>query len=251
MWCSPHNLGLETVSLNLISGRSTSVTQTKVADSNPANIDAPVAGETCPKCHTTASWGSSSWCPECGYYPGITEGISEVVEVPTEETAPVEEPPLLEEWVIYSIAGPTTLFVFGIFAKWVFTYYGGPRGIISLILLLSGLAAFVYAHLRSTLATMQEKPDTTPFDTVANPIEMWRTTIRGLPETGGRISLGVSGLTAVVVALLVIGGIDLNSLLEREKVKQKGPGIIKRMLIYMQRQQIEQAQGGEVAVAVA
>ena len=197
-------------------------------------------GPTCPKCNTYESWGSSSWCPQCGYYPGVAEGISEVVET-YEEEAPVEEPPLLEPWVIYSIAGPTTLFVFGIFAKWLFTYYGGPQGIIALLLLLSGIAATVYAHFRATMATIQEVPNTTPFDAIASPVEMWRVTIKGLPETGGRISIGVSGVTAILVALLVIGGIDLNSLLEREKVKRKGPGIIKKMLASAQKKQLEKA----------
>lgn len=197
----------------------------------PAEVESKP--ETCPKCHTTTPWRASSWCPECGYYPGIAEGISEVVEEEEVVEVSTEQPPLVQQWVTRSIAGPSLLFAFGIGANYYFTYWGGDRGLVSLILLLVGALTFMTAHFKAFLALLNDEPTATPFDMVAKPVETWRSTIRGLPGTGNRIAIACSGIAAVAVALFVIGGIDLNSLFEKEKVEEEETGIVKRMMTGM------------------
>src|SRR5437016_3947265 len=40
-----------------------------------ATIALPDVG--CPKCGNLESWGCSSWCPNCGYYPRLGTSITE------------------------------------------------------------------------------------------------------------------------------------------------------------------------------
>ena len=47
-----------------------------VSEATPAGQHVAVPGETCPRCHTTSSWGENSWCPDCGYYPIVDAGAA-------------------------------------------------------------------------------------------------------------------------------------------------------------------------------
>lgn len=105
-------------------------------------------------------------------------------------------------------------------ARFYFTYYSGPRGIVSLSLFAVGLLAVFVAHLRASFAGIKEIPSLGLVDVIASPIEMWRATFRQLPKSGGRIVMFATGATAVLSALLIIGGLDFASILERDKVKQ-------------------------------
>lgn len=206
------------------------------SDAQSTLSETPTQLPTCAKCGTTTPWKGSSWCPECGYYPGISDAIPEqevVDEVEVEEEV-VEQPPMLPAWVVKSIAGPTAIIVLSIVARYFFTYYGGNRGIWALLLLFVGAVAFVAAHVRTSLQSMHEKPTLGPFDMIGQPIEMWRPTINGLPFTGDRIAIGVSGLTAVFSALVIIGGIDIGALLHREKVQEDkdAPGPIAMLMSF-------------------
>lgn len=196
-------------------------------------VDAPDV--TCAKCKTKTPWNGSSWCPDCGYYPGISDVISEDVR-PQEEveqatkTTLTGQPPLLPGWVKASIGGATAIVVISIAASYYFTYYGGDRSLISFLVFLTGLAVLTGAHLITSVAAMQECSDITPFQIIGNPIEMWRPTIHGLPNTGRRIVCGVCGATAVLSALFIIGGLDFGSVFEKDEVETEKPGIFKRMV---------------------
>ena len=194
--------------------------------------EAPAA-ETCPKCHTTTPWKASSWCPDCGYYPGVTEAVPapEIVEQEP-DPEPIEEPPLLPAWVVKSIASPTAIIVLCIVAKYIFTYYGGNRGLVALLLLAAGIVAMVAVHIRTAVDSMNENPSLGLFDLISQPIEMWRPTLRGLPRTGNRIAIGVSGLTAALSAMVIIGGIDFGAIFHREKIEEdeERPGPIASLI---------------------
>ena len=44
----------------------------------PVEMNTPVPGKTCARCHTTQDWGSSTWCPYCGFYPSLNlESVSD------------------------------------------------------------------------------------------------------------------------------------------------------------------------------
>lgn len=203
-----------------------------VTDPSVETADAPEI--TCPKCNTTTPWKESSWCPDCGYYPGITDAVPEEAkpaDAPVvEEAETPAEKPLLPKWVTWSIGGATTIVVASIGASYYFTYWGGDRSLVSLIVLLSGIAAFLGAHILTSVASMQESGDVAPFDIIGRPIEMWRPTIHGLPKTGNRIVSGVCGMAAILSALVIIGGLDFNSIFEKEEVVDSRPGVFKRIV---------------------
>ena len=113
---------------------------------------------TCVKCNSTTPWGSSSWCPDCGYYPGVTDVLpqTEVLPEQEEETAIVaEKTPLLPQWVILAIAIPTTIILLSLGARYYFTFYGGDRSLFSFIMFLAGIAALLGAHLLTSFKSMQ------------------------------------------------------------------------------------------------
>src|SRR5579872_3124978 len=37
----------------------------------------PAAPKACPQCGSTEPWGFASWCPECGYYPKLSQAIDD------------------------------------------------------------------------------------------------------------------------------------------------------------------------------
>jgi|GEM_PF-3895261 len=196
-----------------------------------------VAGETCPQCHTTTPWKSSSWCPDCGYYPGVSDaipeserGVADAMNLPAEEET---GQPLMAPWLTRSIAIPTTIIVLSILVRVYFNYFGGERGLIALAMFVFGSLAAIVAHFRSSFAAINDNADMSPVSIFTEPMEMWQPTFRDLPESGGRIVSAASGLTAVFCALVVIGGIDFGALFAREKVdedQKKGPGIIAMIL---------------------
>lgn len=194
-----------------------------------------VAESTCPQCKSTTEWKGSSWCPDCGFYPGVTDALPESerrVPVPAANVpAVVERKPLMPPWLVQSITIPTLIIVASIATRIYFTYYGGERGFVSLFLFLSGIVAAIGAHIRSALAAIDDSADLSPISMLTEPIEMWRSTIRDLPDTGGRIVSAVSGVTAVLCALTVIGGLDFGALIKHDKVKEdkNKKGVIARI----------------------
>lgn len=209
----------------------------EVLEPQQPNSETPVPDETCAKCHTTASWGSSSWCPDCGYYPGISDALPEHErEVDpnalVEEQTVAEKQPLLAQWIILAIAGPTTILVLSIAARYYFTYFGGDRSLFSFIMFLLGIVSFVGAHVLTSIRAMQADSGVTPFDVIGKPIEMWRPTIQDLPKTGNRIVFGVCGVTAIISALVITGGIDFGSIFANPWVerKEEKAGVISRLM---------------------
>lgn len=198
-----------------------------------AEVQAPEV--TCDKCQTTKPWGSSSWCPDCGYYPGVTDihGEEQREYVP-EEGEVAEQQPLMPMWLIWAIAGPTTILVAMFCARYYFTFYGGDRSLFSFVVLLTGIVAFAGAHILTSFKSMQADSNCSPFDMVGRPIEMWRPTIHGLPDTGFRIVSAVSGVTAIISALVITGGIDFGSIFLEPWVtpdkKAEKKGIVERIM---------------------
>lgn len=212
-------------------------------------VGAGNATETCPQCHTTTPWEASSWCPDCGYYPGITDAVPTPDSVIEDKSADLEvaveaKPPLLPIWVTASIGGATAIVVASIAARYYFTYFGGDRSLWSFLIFVTGLAATIGAHVRSAIASMKDSSDVSPLDVIMHPIEMWRSTIRGLPKTGGRIVSGVCGMTAVLSSLLIIGGIDFASVFEKPWVEknQDQQGVVSRIMSTVR---TKQTAGGE------
>lgn len=186
-----------------------------VAETAPG--DASVPGETCPRCHTTESWGTDSWCPNCGFYPSIdAEGINDTSwqdHMPVEEE---ESPPgnLLAElpvWFWIMMGGITGILFLGLAIRIQAAEQESVRGIIALSTLAGALAAIAAAHVVACIDAIKNDRRIRPMDAVISWFVIWQPTITQLPATRGRIWTMSWGVTGVVTAILIIGGIDYNA----------------------------------------
>lgn len=200
----------------------------------PSEGNEEVAQDTCPKCLGETQWEKSSWCVHCGYYPGVSEicpsHIDEVSPADTdvESSAPEVEPPLIAPWVVQLTAYNTALFVASIGARYYFEYFDSSyRGMTGFVLLLVGIVTLCVNHLRAAMDAMQQNCEVGPFDIVGTPIEMWRSTIQGLPKSAGKIIWATMGVSAMICGGVVIGGIDVSDAFKHEKPKHKKPDVLK------------------------
>ena len=152
--------------MSSISTQSNTPADSAIADA-PAGVGLPdaveVTGETCPKCHTTKPWKASSWCPDCGYYPGVSDALPESERAATElMNAPAEaatDQPLMAPWLVRAIAIPSMIIVGSMLVRVYFNYFGGERGLIALAMFVIGSLAVIIAHLKTSFAAFNDKAD--------------------------------------------------------------------------------------------
>ena len=91
------------------------------------------------------------------------------------------------------------------------------RGFIALTTV--GVSAVVIgiAHLLACLYAMKRDRRITPIDAMISGFSVWQPTITQLPATRFRLWSMSWGVTAVITALLIIGGIDYNAPFRTEK----------------------------------
>ena len=196
--------------------------------------DEPTA---CPKCGSDSDWGASSWCPDCGYYPGINDGIvakdepvaNEYGEVEVEDGPPKPMVPIWLQWTVGSFAG---VLVLSSLASTYFHYYGGDRGMWSLTQLIMGGVLLASGQFCALVYAMKESNDVSLTDMAVTPLEIWRHTFQNLPQGTGRLVMAVSGLTMMIGSIAIIGGIDYESFFDTPIVaeREKQPDIVKRAM---------------------
>jgi hypothetical protein len=169
----------------------------------------PGPGEECPKCFSTASWGSSSWCPECGYFPKA--GFDGTGITVTEEELPPDLISVLPEWVGPLAIGCVGIFIGSITSRLIF---GEPlqRALVSVtqLLVCGGLA--MAAHLRASFLCVK---DGKSLMAVVNPGETWASMLAKVPGTKMLILLFGWGLAGAGSSLLI--GLDVNLIAEEIK----------------------------------
>ena len=175
----------------------------------------------CPQCHSTEPWGEASWCPECGYYPAFgkpieaSHAIGKCQEHPVDhwwEAVPAWVWPLAVGSVailLVSVAGRIALYNRPV----VIAVWGGVQMIV-------GYGIFLIAHFGSFMAASAKDTSLGPFDMLMRPKEIWRYTISKLPATSRRVYCGAWGLTAAMVASVLLGGINF-SITEEEWVEPR------------------------------
>lgn len=179
------------------------------AHSNSATADAPPQHTgTCPKCGCDSSWGAGSWCPECGYYPGVSEGISEVAAEPVDARAARKRDRILPTWVKVLLAGLFAVGAISLAAKYYFFYYSGNQGLWAIGQFLVGMTMACGAQFAATLVAMRANHQHSLLDGLSSPIEIWKPTFEKLPRGYRKVCCLAWGVMTVVLALVFIGGID-------------------------------------------
>ena len=176
---------------------------------NDVTTDAESSADvTCTQCESTTPWGHSSWCPDCGYHPKLKRCI----DVGPKEEVVAEQPATLLElfplWSWVLAAG-----ILGLFGLSIATHLqldaGDPfRGTISCwMLIVSGgavLASHLTGYIRALFGGMGEVK---PWDVIMNPLAVWMSIFKRLPGTTWQVWAGSWGLTGILCAMGIIGGI--------------------------------------------
>lgn len=185
----------------------------------------PEVSDGCPKCGNLESWGHSSWCPACGFYPRLGTSLQQNHQ----PVAEIHEPPK-SSWDLWQRA-PTWIKilctgVFAIFGMSVLVRAATPDGGLARTLwsfsqLIIGAGIFATLHVIALLSATMKTNRVGFIDAIVHPIDVWRPTIQDLPRTARRIWLGAWGLTAAICAMAVIGGLRYSVLLDDWGFRQR------------------------------
>lgn len=204
------------------------------------SADGAVAG--CPKCGNQEPWGHGSWCPKCGYYPRL--GTSVAVEAePDWNAVSTDQLPLAERlaripyWARMLAAGMLVVFVFNLAASLCLPAKGPARAWFSLIELIAGSMVFFAAHGRAFMTAIMKDSRFAPPDFLLKPGEIWRYTFHALPGSARLIWTGAWGLTAVVCALAVVGGLRYSALVDDWGFRKRAPQSLAQKIIAITKEQ--------------
>ncbi len=188
---------------------------------------APV-GPCCEKCGTAFSANGSLVCQQCGWYESIGTYVEidkswEVASDPDLALEDEPEPPTklpTWTWILAGCVGG--VIVESVAARLLTSGGGGLRAAWSVSQLFVGFVSFLVCHTYCFLLVMKNDGDLKLLDFILRPITLWSLIFRGMPKRGWACYLGLSGLTAVVMSVLVIGAIPYERLLDwnvKEKAK--------------------------------
>ena len=190
----------------------------------------PAAG--CPNCGTQESWGGASWCPQCGYYPAL--GTVAVTDVAKPQVAEEDEGPktLLESiprwgWVLG--AGILATFAISLTARLLTTDGSSLRTYCTIGQCIVGVLLVGIAHAWAYFQAIMRTDKIAVFDFIFKPGAIWAVTFDQVPKSAPRVWMGAWGVSIIVFALAITGGINYGAIFEVDKKKKKPPSLIKQI----------------------
>ncbi len=180
---------------------------------------------TCSQCDNTTPWGSSLFCPNCGYYPQLKKFIP----IEQRQSSQPEEEALISVWEVWKSVPPwawpmvITIPVMAIvditLAVWLReTAIPSELGILQVI---AGLLIFAPTHFFAFINNVAKSYDLKPLDVFLNPKLIWAKMIADLPHISGPVNRAAISLAAIAFGVLFLGAINLESLLDNPPVKKK------------------------------
>ncbi|MCA9053430.1 MAG: hypothetical protein KDA75_06315 [Planctomycetaceae bacterium] len=166
---------------------------------------------TCVKCGNTKSWGTASWCPNCGYYPGIAHDG----EVPQEESDGLENLTFFDicpPWVLQIAGG--LIAIMGLSAV-MEHYLDGNLGwlsLASLIQLSFGGVIVLFSHKQAIMMGLRDTDCPSVISMVTYPPAVWMPVLRNLRERAHLLVTLSWGLFACVSALTIYGPIHMDEI---------------------------------------
>lgn len=187
-------------------------------------LDADIvpSGPCCEKCAAPLSAHESLVCQQCGWYASIGSYVEidrswEVAtdpELATEADAGPAPSAKLPAWAWILACCIVGVIVESVAVRLITADGGGLRTLWSLSQLFIGFVAFTFCHTLCFLQVMKNEADIKMLDYLLRPIKTWSISFRGMPDRGWVCYVGLSGLTAAAMSLLVIGGIPYERLLD-------------------------------------
>ncbi|MBX3444218.1 MAG: hypothetical protein KF774_17580 [Planctomyces sp.] len=168
---------------------------------------APLQGnvQTCAECRVTTAWGSTSWCPQCGFHPRLNRKV----DVDQETASESDDDPrniweLLPPWS-KALGGVCLLSLAEVVAANVLladSAWRLPAGAAHILL---GLAAAGTGHALAYFFGAATTDKMGPLDAFVNPVAIWRPALLALPETQRMLQVACVGLIVWLGGMAMIG----------------------------------------------
>jgi hypothetical protein len=204
------------------------------APSSAAESPSDNLATSCPRCGSTESWGRGSWCPDCGYYPGLMtleEGSPppkakpKATSLPDTYWAMLKATPL---WVPVLFAGIAATFGVSLYANLSFSPEDPRRFYWTIAQLSAGLIAFAAAQVIVFFSAIPTSDHFAPFDLFLKPFEIWKPTLRNLSKRPWPLWQAAWGLTAAICAVTMVGGVRYGAVFETKGARKSASAQVTR-----------------------
>jgi hypothetical protein len=185
------------------------------ADGNAA-VDVPVVSDKCPKCEAKLIDPSGlGWCKSCGYCKSLEE---DKARVPMRTAGASKTPSLLgmvefgqvlahlPSWAWVLVGGMVVIVVMNVLPAQSVPKEGLVRAVLSTSEIAIGLVLIFVAQFWALFA-VGGNDEKLNFKDGVLPGRLWGMAMRKLPETQGQVWLASWGITCILSALLIIGGL--------------------------------------------
>ncbi|QDT63649.1 ATP dependent DNA ligase [Calycomorphotria hydatis] len=210
-----------------------------MSTSTPAQLhgsdssQASVRGMTvqCDDCGGLTPWGESPFCPECGYYPSLKKRI-ELPEVNKdwEGGEPVSLMSAIPMWAWVMVGGMGAIVVICAVLSAPLPAESAVRGEWAIIQAALCTIGVFTAHLTAFIVACQRDDRFGPFDLFMKPFGIWKIVLMKLPKGVWRVWLGTWSLTGIVVAVLVVGGMNSDDLFADWGIEKKPTPLIGKVI---------------------
>ncbi|MBT4866253.1 MAG: hypothetical protein HON53_14210 [Planctomycetaceae bacterium] len=177
-------------------------------------------GTLCVNCEERRDWDGRSFCPACGFHPALNRCVEVERPQPVVETGPENLWEAIPTWAWVLIFG-----VVGIVAGSVavrLSFSGSPRLLAGWGVAQIAIAEFtsLVAHVLALIHASSKSDRYSPFDLLMKPLALWRPTFSTLPKSAWRVWMFAWGQTAMICAVLIIGGLNFSALFDDWGVKK-------------------------------
>lgn len=215
-----------------------------------ASPEAPTvvhSGPCCEKCGTPYKSDLTTVCRRCGWYPLLQQHIDVDHEWEVygdeDDQPPLREAPeshlqvwlaMMPRWGWILLATVAAVVVESVVVRLATTDGSRLRTSWSLTQIMVGVLAFAGSHVFNFIAAAAEDSDFGVQDILLKPVKLWMKALRDLPERQWVVDAAAAGLTAVVMSIVVIGGIPYDRLWDWGIEKRSDPNLLGAVMSRMQ-----------------
>ncbi|MFV0444323.1 MAG: hypothetical protein ACK5Q5_12205 [Planctomycetaceae bacterium] len=186
----------------------------------PKPVDEPVdPNVTCVKCGNQDSWGTASWCPKCGYYPGLGHDG----EIPQEESDGIEDLTFFDlcpPWALQLVGGLIFIVVGTLMMERFLDGNVGWLSLMSMVQLAFGAILVLFAHKQAIMLGLNDPGCPSVMSLITYPPAVWMPVLKNLRERAHLLVTMAWGLCACAMALSMYGPIHMSEV-KKEIVESK------------------------------